>query len=235
MNNLLLPLDLPASPVVPHGSAPALTEKLPLELAEEFALRYLQLLRPHCHRIELAGSIRRRKPMVHDIEIVCIERYAGAAFAVLSQYRSSQRIPPKQFWRCNGPRYKCFLDRRSPSAGGGTEGGVSLDVQVDLFITEPQRWGWTYFIRTGSQDWNKAHLQRIRGMGYLIENNRLLAHVGAQGDAPSVGARHVVPARGQYIEFPEEQAIFDFLGLPFVEPHLRIDKNSILRAQTGNL
>lgn len=32
------------------------------------------LLEPHCHRIAIAGSIRRKRPVCNDIEIVAIPR-----------------------------------------------------------------------------------------------------------------------------------------------------------------
>jgi len=34
-------------------------------------------LLPFCDQIEIAGSIRRRRPMVHDIDIVCIPSNQG--------------------------------------------------------------------------------------------------------------------------------------------------------------
>ena len=34
-------------------------------------------LAPHCHRIQIAGSIRRLKPIVKDIEIVAISIFGG--------------------------------------------------------------------------------------------------------------------------------------------------------------
>jgi len=45
-------------------------QKIPLYEAEQIAQRVIAVLAPHCERIEIAGSIRRRKPEVGDIEIV---------------------------------------------------------------------------------------------------------------------------------------------------------------------
>lgn len=42
--------------------------------AYEIAIRVKELLTPHCERIEIAGSIRRKKPEVKDIEIVAIPK-----------------------------------------------------------------------------------------------------------------------------------------------------------------
>jgi DNA polymerase/3'-5' exonuclease PolX len=49
------------------------TEKRPHPLAEiePVARELVELLRPVTTRIEIAGSIRRRKPTCSDIEIVC--------------------------------------------------------------------------------------------------------------------------------------------------------------------
>ena len=43
--------------------------------AEELAYETTQTLARHCTRIAVAGSIRRRKPEVKDIEIVAVPEY----------------------------------------------------------------------------------------------------------------------------------------------------------------
>ena len=42
-----------------------------LESATQTANRVVELLAPHCERIHIAGSIRRKKETVKDIEVVC--------------------------------------------------------------------------------------------------------------------------------------------------------------------
>ena len=44
------------------------------EVAIEIAEKVKALLLPHCERIEIAGSVRRKKPNVKDIEIVAIPK-----------------------------------------------------------------------------------------------------------------------------------------------------------------
>ena len=46
--------------------------KMGLKGAEALANRMIQVLKPVCQRIEVAGSIRRRKETIGDVEIVCI-------------------------------------------------------------------------------------------------------------------------------------------------------------------
>ncbi len=47
----------------------------PLAEGEAIASALVADLEPYCARIQVAGSIRRRKEMVGDIEIVAIPRY----------------------------------------------------------------------------------------------------------------------------------------------------------------
>jgi len=42
-----------------------------LKTAADIAVKICFILQPNCELIHLAGSIRRRKPEVKDIEIVC--------------------------------------------------------------------------------------------------------------------------------------------------------------------
>ncbi|MEQ8577587.1 MAG: hypothetical protein RIC57_03465 [Balneola sp.] len=44
--------------------------KIPLKIAQQIAYRLGNLMAPHCLRVELAGSVRRKKPEVSDIEMV---------------------------------------------------------------------------------------------------------------------------------------------------------------------
>ena len=49
-----------------------------LEEAKTIAERVKETLAPHCERIKIAGSIIRAKPVVHDIDIVLIEKPEAA-------------------------------------------------------------------------------------------------------------------------------------------------------------
>ncbi len=53
------------------GSKP----KWKLEEAKAIALRVCERIAPACERVEVAGSIRRGKPQVGDIELVVIPRF----------------------------------------------------------------------------------------------------------------------------------------------------------------
>ncbi len=54
-----------------------------LDKALEIAERTKKLLAPYCERIEIAGSIRRKKPEVKDIELVAIPKLENQSIFVI--------------------------------------------------------------------------------------------------------------------------------------------------------
>jgi len=60
--------------------------KLPLSTAITLAESIVTALAPGCSRIAIAGSVRREKPEVGDIEIVCIPRVTGHDLFGVPQY-----------------------------------------------------------------------------------------------------------------------------------------------------
>lgn len=184
----------------------------PLDIALEAAEQLLDLLRPHCLRLEVAGSVRRQKPDVKDLELVAVplvaESTAGQLFATpqnaldvfLEQVprNSSSRLcrPAKPIgarmpaW---GPKYKVLLwqARRRWLA-------------VDLFIVQPGSWGPQFAIRTGPSDFSRCLVtERWKG-GAMPRGHRL--HGG--------WLQHLVDEQWEPIRLVEESEFFDQLQLP---------------------
>jgi DNA polymerase/3'-5' exonuclease PolX len=163
----------------------------------------LKWLRPACVRIEIAGSVRRQKPAVGDIEIVAIPRYdeerdlLGEVFArrsqlddALGQMMAAGIIRPGER---NGERFKQFwvLENNLP---------------LDLFVTDPDRWGLIYIIRTGSADFSHWLVTGQQWGGALPENHQV-----RDGRLWRVG-------QDEPLDTPEERDVFVALGLEWVEP-----------------
>ena len=112
--------------------------KFSYEYAHAIALRVLDLLRPHCVRCEIAGSIRRQKPEVKDIEIVAIPKpYQTGLFedgiaAVVNQ------------WQKVRGEFPCKYTQRILPEG----------IKLDLFLVEEGNWGLQFAIRTGSAEYS---------------------------------------------------------------------------------
>ena len=112
--------------------------KYPYAEAYKLALEVLEQLKPYCERIEIAGSIRRKKAEVGDIEIVAIPKpfeiglFQTGIASVINQWQKVKgELPCK------------YTQRILPSG-----------IKLDLFFAEEGNWGSVFAIRTGSADYS---------------------------------------------------------------------------------
>lgn len=155
-------------------------------IARPIADKYVDLLSPYCDRIEIAGSVRRKKANVGDIEIVCI---------------------PSEI---NGNRFPEFINFvnnltkvRGEPTGKYTQRMLPEGIALDLFMASENNWGMIFPMRTGSRDFSHYKLAcRWVAMGYK-----------------SIGG--CLHKDNEVICFREEQDLFDFLGIEFVQPEKR--------------
>lgn len=105
-----------------------------LEQAQEIADKYLKLLRPYSRRIEIAGSIRRGKPEVKDIEIVMI-RNTAKLIPFCDEVNKLKKI-------------------KGEPIGKYTQRNLPEGINLDLFFAIPENWGLIYAIRTGSAEFS---------------------------------------------------------------------------------
>jgi len=104
-------------------------------------------LKPHCEKIIVAGSIRRQKPEVKDIDIVLIPSSPGK----LSQEIASLGPPILDGEKLKRVNYN------------GT--------QVDLYFATEQTWATLLLIRTGSTENNIRLCKRARSLGMKLKAN----------------------------------------------------------------
>jgi DNA polymerase/3'-5' exonuclease PolX len=171
-----------------------------LSHAIEIAERVKALLAPHCERIEISGSIRRRKPDVGDIEIVAIPKpydvglfESGIASVVESWPKVRGDLPCK------------YTQRLLPD-------GIALD----LFFATPRNWGLIYAIRTGSAAY--SHLVLARGWsdhGYTCMDGILHRVIGEPSPSGRLVYRHTP------VDVPEESDLFRLCGIPWIHPERR--------------
>jgi DNA polymerase (family 10) len=156
-----------------------------LDKARKVADQVVTKLKPYCDRIEIAGSIRRQRPWVHDIDLVCIPLNQGQ-FVVALQSLGQIKLGGKKVIRC-----ALF---QSP--------GFDLDVYVATTGT----WATLLLIRTGSARHNieLCILARRRGMVLHADGSGLFK-IEAQG----------CEGREVRIAGDTEASIFQSLGLPY--------------------
>jgi DNA polymerase/3'-5' exonuclease PolX len=187
----------------------------PLRWAEAHAVatELVGLLADACERIEVAGSIRRRKAEVHDIEIVAIGRRGSEAMPALWEPMYLEvdvldvALETLLDEKVLAPR-AVEIHRRDGSIETGRRMGdaykalVYRGMPVDLFITDPERWGCIFALRTGPGDWNTRLVTDCKRHWRRVEDGRVLYH------------NRPVPT-------PEEADFFRALGVPWLEPHER--------------
>ncbi len=117
------------------------SKKFAYDEAYSIALAVLELLRPHCIRCEIAGSIRREKPEVKDIEIVAIPKpYQTGLFedGIAEVVNRWQKVKGELAYG------KTKYTQRILPEG----------IKLDLFFAEEGNWGLIFAIRTGSADYS---------------------------------------------------------------------------------
>ena len=97
-------------------------------------------LAPLCERCEIAGSIRRQRPEIGDIEIVCVRRNRDLP-AFIRAVERWQRI--------KGLPTGLYTQRRHSSG-----------MKLDIFMVTPDTWGLQIAIRTGSAKFSHKVLAR---------------------------------------------------------------------------
>ena len=125
------------STLFPESEPPVLSE-LDLKDAEKTANQVKTLVSSHCDKIEIAGSIRRQKPKVHDIDFVVTAK-SDAEWQKIAE--ELKRMKAKL--NCQGNSViKAYLPCQS---------GI---FQVDFYRAQPSTFGIHLLIRTGSAEHN---------------------------------------------------------------------------------
>lgn len=151
-------------------------------------------LAPHCARIEIAGSIRRRRPDVGDIEIVCIPKFELDPDSLIPIYRRSfDFIRVVDGWeKVKGAATGKYCQRIGPDG-----------MKLDIFIANPDNFGLILAIRTGSAEYS----------------HRVLATGWVRNGYKSVNG--MLTRNGAAIPTPEETDLFRLAGVPWTEPEKR--------------
>jgi len=152
-----------------------------LEEAQKLAQEIVEQILPHCERVEVAGSIRRRKSEVRDIDLVLI---------------------PKPFlWNRIIATLQRTMNAKILKRGESIAQLTIKGVNVDLYVASPETWGALLLIRTGSAQHNikLSMLAQKKGMK--------LSHKGLVKDGKVIASteKEIFEALGlSYVE-PEER------------------------------
>lgn len=124
---------------------------MPLEEAKKIAIAICYKLQPFCEKINIAGSVRRQKPEVKDIEIICVSKKVVAGHDTLFDEGTRWYTPHPEFLKIvNG------LGKIIKGKDNGKYMQIELPegVNLDLFMPDDFDYYRQYAIRTGSADYS---------------------------------------------------------------------------------
>lgn len=171
-----------------------------LRQARELAEKWAERLRPHCVRIEIAGSVRRGKAEVHDIDLVVTPRFEQVGGDLFGPRLVNMLLVALNGGLLGGRKVK----------GGERYWQIAMPEGINLelyMIFPPKQWGILYTIRTGPGDFAKWIVTPRQKSGALPSNCRVSDGQLYRGE--------------EDIPMPEEMDFLNFLGLGWIEPGKR--------------
>jgi DNA polymerase (family 10) len=190
-----------------------MTEKprFPFAAAMLVAEELCTALKPHCERMAIAGSLRRQKPTVGDIELLFVAKMGVRKADLLSIEEYSVADFHIGEWLRVG-----ILAKRPNKVGVFTWGPlnklavhVSSGIPVDLFAEpKPEEWFRSLVIRTGPKELNKRLIESAHRNGVQVH---------AYGNPALVRL-----STGKPLECHSERDFFALCGVPYAEPWERI-------------
>jgi DNA polymerase/3'-5' exonuclease PolX len=189
--------------------------KIELSKANSIANAVLSHIMPSIDRGEIAGSIRRQKDVVGDVEIVAISTQRDRLLSLLSDVGQHIKpgVPGAVPW--------------SPTASAKyLRVRLQEGMNLDLFMASPENWGGLFLMRTGSG----AGLDGNSFNGFtpgIFSRWKKLSGGGRMTDCMPT-----MPT-GEQLWIPEEKDFFDLLEMNFVPPAERTGRQVIKKYIRG--
>ncbi len=167
-------------------------------------------LRQHeaVQRLEVAGSYRRRRETVGDIDLLAITDEPGPVM----------------------DRFTAYPEVRKVELAGDTKGTVVLrsGLQVDLRLLPPQSYGAALQYFTGSKEHNVRLRKRAVAKGLRVSEYGVFRVTDAEADSDD-------PLAGTMVAGRDEAEVYAALELPWIAPELREDRGEIAAAERNAL
>ena len=182
-------------------------KKFPLGDMRVIAEAIVKILKPYCHRIEIAGSIRRERPFVKDIEVVVIPKIVPTTNTEGLFPEEGDEVNLLDQFILSNDDFALRVNIAGHTAYGEKNKLVAFKgIPLDIFVATEENWPMIFFVRTGGKDNNRACATRAIEMGYELKMYEC-------------GFRH--KATGQLVTMRDDRDIYDFLGVPYLAPNQR--------------
>lgn len=175
-----------------------------LPVANDLADRLRQI--PGVHRVEIAGSLRRRRETIGDIDLLCSVKDESLGESITAAFAN---LPGVQRVLGQGPTKASIL--------------TATGLQVDLRVIPDQHFGAALLYFTGSKD----HNVKIRGLAqkkHLTLNEWGLYKLA---DYEKIEKKTAEAPPLKPLAAKTEQDIYAKLGLQYIDPELREDRGEV--------
>jgi DNA polymerase (family X) len=155
--------------------------------------------------ISVAGSIRRKRPRVNDIDIVAIPTMRAFDLKARTLFGDEvQHVPETGFFRAVTQLLDPVISAGEKIVRGTLNMEGSPRIQVDIYIATPETWAMLLLIRTGSKQHNIEIAKQAKDLGIDF-------HASGQ---PLTKGELTLPCS-------TEEEIFASLNLPYLPPEAR--------------
>jgi DNA polymerase/3'-5' exonuclease PolX len=199
-----------------------MNEKFSLEAAEKKAWAIISQIKLHTERIAIAGSIRRGKPWVKDIDLVVIPKMQSKT----ALFGATSALSRTDFYEAVGNNLLSLTSEGTKLLRGEVPTEWPKKITVDIYIATEESWATLLLIRTGSAEHNIWMCARARACGGKLHADGSGLEVSGQVDFRSgfASTNPESPAAAQrtinnrVIRAKTEEEIFKALGIPLAEP-----------------
>jgi len=167
-------------------------DRIEAAVARHHAEALVAQLAPLCQRIEIAGSLRRGKADLKDVELVALPIDSKALLARLDN------------WVIAGKIRKAIYPDGSQRWGSKYRGFTYESIRFELFTADADNWGYQLWLRTGPADANEYVMRQC--ISYQSPYHARDGYWWA-GDAR--------------LSVPDEVELFRLLGMPPLHPVYR--------------
>ena len=168
-------------------------------------------------RVEVAGSYRRRRETIGDVDLLAISPDCQGVIQHFLSYPQIRRV----------------------DLAGETRATAHLasDLQVDLRVLAEEDAGAALVYFTGSREHNIALRKRALERGLSISEYGVFRLADPDADEPDPDAVISTTGRelGERVAGRTEEEVYESVGLPWIPPELRENRGEIAAAESGDL
>lgn len=148
-----------------------------------------------CKRIEIAGSVRRGRRMVSDLEILYVPKV-------------EVRVDPKDFFAQSSVNLaeECIEKMLATGELAKRPNSLGTGMPVDLFSTTADNFFMSLVIRTGPKEFNLRLIESARRAGLLVHAYGVFERMGTGEKIIPKSEREVLEIAGLEWTIPEHRA-----------------------------